>query len=307
MKEWIGNPEKYARYCDSNLQLLKMEIYTGNIPEWLNEEDRKKLTAKCRRQIIAESESEGINGFSGRDSIKIFRELYSSQAREGALIDMKSLCHFFESREEWQKMIPDGFLDSLRRMYNYTILQEIKEALYYYNDEQIEKEIKNYLFAINFETGSRVTCPYTGDQLIVGDELFATMERCLVSSDSDVEKRLLFRKATQKQYTSQALTQELILAGRTLEETKLYQSLHERYVHYLKEKVLDPILKNENFRRAIKDFEGENFRTYDKKVREDVTFLITNLCERFQYTRLGAREVALYLIDNKISEDFASE
>jgi len=304
MKEWIGYADRYASYCDSNLQLLKMEIYTGNIPEWLNEEDRKKLTAKCRRRIIAESEAEGITGFSGRDSIKIFRELYSSQAREGALIDMKSLCRFFESREEWQKIIPDGFLDSLRRMYNYTILQEVKEALYYYNEQQIEKEIKNYLFGINFESGSQVISPYTGDKLDVGEDFYAAIERCLMSSDSDMESRLLFRKATQKQYTSQALTQELILAGRELEETKLYQSLHERYVYHLKEKVLEPILKNENFRRAIKDFEGENFRTYDKRVREDATFLITNLCERFQYTRLGAREVALYLIDNKISEDF---
>ena len=307
MNEWIGNSEKYSSYCDSNLQLLKMEIYTGNIPEWLDEEDRKKLTAKCRRQIIAESETEGVNGFSGRDSIKIFRELYSSKAREGSLIDMKSLCSFFESREEWQEMIPDGFLESLRRMYNYTILQEVKEALYYFNEEQIEKEIKNYLFAINFEAGSQVICPYTGDQLDVGEDLFAAIERCLVSSRSDTQSRLLFRKSTQKQYTSQALTQELILAGRALEETKLYHSLHERYVHYLKEKVLDPILKNENFRRAIKDFEGENFRTYDKKVRADVNFLITNLCERFNYTRQGAREVALYLIDNKIFEDFSSE
>jgi predicted Ser/Thr protein kinase len=307
MMEWIGNAEKYTRYCDDNLQLLKMEIYTGNIPEWLNEEDRKKLNAKRRRQIIAESENEGVNGFSGRDSIKIFRELYSSLAREGSLINMKSLCRFFEKHEEWQETIPAGFIASLRRMYNYTILQEVKEALYYFNEEQIEKEIKNYLFAINFEAGSRVTCPYTGDQLEVDDEFFSAIERCLVNSSSDLEKRLLFRKATQKQYTSQALTQELNLAGLKLEETKLYHSLHERYVHYLKEKVLDPILKNENFRRAIKDFEGEDFRTYDKKIREDVTFLITNLCERFNYTRKGAREVALYLIDNKIAEDFSTE
>ncbi len=306
MKEWIGDPARYDRYCDTNLQLLKMEIYTGNIPEWLNEDDRKKLTAKRRRRIIAESENEGVEGFSGRDSIKIFRELYSSLAREGTLINMKSLCRFFESSQEWQEMIPEGFIESLRSMYNYTILQEVKEALYYYNEEQIEKEIKNYLFAINFEPGSRVTCPYTGDQLLVGDELFEAIERCLVSSGSDAEKRLQFRKETQKQYASQALTQELILAGRQLEETELYNKLHERYVHYLKEKVLDPILKNENFRRAIKDFEGENFRTYDKKVRDDVTFLITNLCEHFQYTRQGAREVALYLIDNKISESFSA-
>ncbi len=306
MKEWIGDPAKYSCYCDFNLQLLKMEIYTGNIPEWLNEDDRKELTAKRRRRIIAESENEGIEGFSGRDSIKIFRELYSNLAREGTLIDMKSLCRFFEGHQEWQEMIPQGFLDSLCNMYNYTILQEVKEALYYYNEEQIEKEIKNYLFAINFEAGSRIICPYTGDQLLVGDELFDAMESRLVSQDAETEKRLLFRKETQQQYAAQALTQELILAGRKLEETELYNKLHERYVHYLKEKVLDPILKNENFRRAIKDFEGENFRTYDKKVRDDVNFLITNLCERFNYTRQGAREVALYLIDNKIAESFSA-
>jgi predicted Ser/Thr protein kinase len=306
MQEWIGSSGKYSRYCDDNLHLLKMEIYTGNIPEWLNEEDRKELTAKRRRRIIAESETEGVNGFSGRDSIRMFRELYSSLAREGSLIDMKSICRFFESRKEWLGLIPEGFIESLCRMYNYTIMQEVKEALYYYNEEQIEKEIENYLFAINFEEGTRVTSPYTGDKLLVSEELFSAMERCLVSQEANRAKRLEFRQATQKQYASQALTQELGLDGKNLSETALYHNLHERYVHFLKEKVLDPILKNENFRRAIKDFEGENFRTYDKKVRDDVTFLITNLCERFRYTRQGAREVALYLIDNKISEDFST-
>ena len=42
--EWIDKPEKYALYCDSNLQLLKMDIYTGHIPTWLSDEDRKKFT-----------------------------------------------------------------------------------------------------------------------------------------------------------------------------------------------------------------------------------------------------------------------
>src|ERR1039457_5138832 len=50
MLEWIGEPEKYGQFCDENLQLLKMEIYTGYIPAWLSEEDRKRLTAKRRRQ-----------------------------------------------------------------------------------------------------------------------------------------------------------------------------------------------------------------------------------------------------------------
>ena len=30
--EWIGDPKKYRLYCDENLQLLKMEIYTGLHP-----------------------------------------------------------------------------------------------------------------------------------------------------------------------------------------------------------------------------------------------------------------------------------
>ena len=74
MLEWISDPNKYRLYCDENLQLLKMEIYTGYIPAWLKEEDRKSLTAKRRRRIISESETEGEHGISGRDSIKIFNK-----------------------------------------------------------------------------------------------------------------------------------------------------------------------------------------------------------------------------------------
>ena len=31
MTEWIGHPSRYSSYCDENLQLLKMEIYTGSM------------------------------------------------------------------------------------------------------------------------------------------------------------------------------------------------------------------------------------------------------------------------------------
>ncbi len=46
-----------------------------------------------------------------------------------------------------------------------------------------------------------------------------------------------------------------------LTRTKLYKDLHGRYVYNLKEKVLDPFLENENFRRAIKDFRADDFKT----------------------------------------------
>ena len=78
MREWVEDPERYAHYCDEQLLLLKMEIYTGYIPGWLSAEDRKRLTAKRRRRIIAESEKDGGQGLSGRDAIKLFNDFYST-------------------------------------------------------------------------------------------------------------------------------------------------------------------------------------------------------------------------------------
>jgi predicted Ser/Thr protein kinase len=305
--EWIGKPEKYRLYCDENLQLLKMEMYTGHIPDWLIGEDRKKLTAKRRRQIIAESEKEGIHGISGRDSLKIFNEFYSMYAKENKLINMSILCNFFTKvRKELSKSIPEGFLDSLIRMYDYTILQEVKESLYYYNEEQISREIQNYLFAVNFETGAVETCTFTGEKLEITEDFLEGIEARLVGTHADKKKRLAFREDTQKEYTSKTLTQEIMVEGKPVTETKIYQSLHERYVYNLKEKVLDPFLENENFRRAIKDYDEEGFKAYDKKIKNDVTYLVNNLCTRYKYTKRGAKEVCIYSIDNDLAKKFAN-
>ena len=118
-------------------------------------------------------------------------------------------------------------------------------------------------------------------------------------------QRLAFRQAVQKQYTASTLTQEIMAEGKPLTETRLYHDLHERYVHNLKEKALDPFLENENFRRAIKDVDSPAFKTYDKKIRHDVAFLIGNLCSKFRYTRKGAKEVCIYVIDNDLARTFA--
>ncbi len=305
--EWIGKPEKYQLYCDENLQLLKMEIYTGYIPTWLTEEDTKRLTAKRRRKIIAESEKEGAHGISGRDSIKIFNEFYSTYAKEDKLINMSVLCNFFTKiRKELSKLIPKGFLDSLVRMYDYTVLQEVKESLYYYNEEQISREIQNYLFAINFETGSVQTCKYTGEKLEITEDFFESIEARLLGAKVAKDKRLSFREDSQKEYTSKTLTQEIIVDGKPITETKIYESMHDRYLYNLKEKVLDPFLENENFRRAIKDYDKEDFKTYDKRIRNDVTYLMKNLCTKCGYAEQGAKEVCIYVIDNDLAKKFAN-
>jgi len=307
MLEWIGDPNKYRLYCDENLQLLKMEIYTGYIPKWLKEEDRKNMTAKRRRNIIGESEKEGEHGISGRDSIKIFNKFFSAYAKEDKLINMSDLCKFFTTINKSVKdLIPAGFLDSLLRMYDYTILQEVKESLYYYNEEQISREIQNYLFAINFEIDSVETCTYTGEKLTITDEFLESIEQRLLGAKINGDQRKAFRKMSQKEYTTRTLTQEIMVEGLPISETKIFQSMHDRYVYNLKEKVLDPFLENENFRRAIKDYKGEDFKTYDKRIRDDVGYLINNLCEKYRYTDQGAKEVCMYVIDNDLAKKFAA-
>jgi len=303
--EWIGNPDKYRLYCDDNLQLLKMDLYTGYIPAWLSEEDRKQLTAKRRRKIIAESETEGKQGISGRDSIKIFNEFFSKYAKEDKLINMSMVNNFFtQSRKELKDSIPEGFLGSLLRMYNYTVLQEVKESLYYYNEEQISRDIQNYLFAVNFEIGSVEKCKYTGDKLEITADFFKNLEAQFLGAKAEYNQRFAFRKSTHQEYTSRTLTQEILLEEKPITATILFKSLYEKYVHNLKEKVLDPFLENDNFRRAIKDYDTEAFRTYDKKIQDDITFLMSNLCKKWHYTEQGAKEICMYVIDGELAKQF---
>jgi predicted Ser/Thr protein kinase len=304
--EWIGDPDKYRLYCDEHLQILKMEIYTGHIPEWLTEEDRKRLNAKRRKKIIAESEHEGDHGFSGRESIKIFSDFYAAYARKDKMINMSHLSTFFlRWRKELKELIPDGFMESLVHNYDFVVLQEVKEALYYYNESQIERDILHYMFAVNFEPGAIEVCRFTGERLEITEEFLAGIEGRLLGQKADLEARLAFRQETQKEYTGQALTQEILVEGKRAQETELFQALHDRYVFNLKEKVLEPFLENANFRRAIKDFDTEAFKTYDKRIRDDVSFLINNLSsEKFKYTKQCAKEVCVYVIDNDLARKF---
>jgi hypothetical protein len=197
-----------------------------------------------------------------------------------------------------------GFLDSLLKMYNYSVLQEVKEALYYYNEEQISRDIQNYMFAVNFEIDSKETCTFTGEKLQITDDFFRRVESRLLVPESDAPA---FRNNVQKAYTTSALTQEMMRDGLAIEETSLFTHLHERYVHNLKEKVLEPFLENENFRRAVKDFDLADFKTYDAKIQEDVTYMIENLQRKYSYSRQGAKEICIYVIDNDLAKVFAGK
>lgn len=303
--EWIKDPKKYDRYCDKNLHLLKMEIYTGHIPSWLNEDDLNDFTAKVRKRVLKEADKEGEKGFSGRDSIKIFNEFYSGYASENKLINMSMLKKFFEKKQKAHPgSIPTGFLDSLCDMYDYNILQEVKECLFYYNEEKIANDIKDYIYAVNFDISADIKSTYTGRKFTVSEDFFVSIENYLLGDTAEQKKRMDFRREIQSDYTSKALTQEIMVEEKDITETELYNKLKEKYEFNLKEKVLDPFLKNENFRRAIKDYGTDDFKTYDDRIRDDVTFLLGNLTEKYEYSEKGAREVCMYVVDNDIAKKF---
>jgi len=308
LAEWIEDPKKYELFCDKDLLLLKMEIYTGHIPKWLTEEDLRKFNAKRRRNVISESENEGNKGFSGRDSIKIFDSFYSAYAKEDKLIDMTLLNKFFKKlSKDKPDYIPKDFLESLTKLYDYNVLQEIKESLYNYNKKRIYDDISDYLYFINFEIGTNAKSKYTGNKVLVSDKYFEKTEKQLLGNKVNKVEREKFRKQVQKQYTSQTLTKEIMVENLEITETELFQQLLEKYQFHLKETVLEPFMENENFRRAIKDFDKEAFKTYDSKIREDVAFLINNMVEKFEYTKQGVKAILIYVIDNNITEKFKNK
>ena len=305
LAEWIKDPKKYKNFCDDELLLLKMELFSGNIPKWLEEEDVKSLDTKMLKKIISESEMYGKEGLSGRDSIKIFDQFYSKYAKEDRLINMPDLCTFFNKLDNQPKrIIPQGFLDSLLRMYDYSILQQVKESLYYYNEDQIAKDIKNYISAVTHEFDSVVKCIFTKEEIHVTEAFLESIENRLLSEDMDKKRRQEIRHEVLKEYTTRTLTHEIMIEGKNIIETRLFGSLYERYVHNLKKRVLEPFVENENFRNAIKDFDTDKFKAHDKRIKNDVKFLLDNLCSKFGYTIQGANEACIYVIDNHLADKF---
>jgi predicted Ser/Thr protein kinase len=305
LADWIKEPKKYENFCDDKLMLLKMELFSANIPKWLAEDDIKSLDNKVLKKIIAESEIYGKEGLSGRDSIKIFDRFFSKYARDDRLIDMPDLCTFFDKLDDQtKKMIPKGFLESLLRMYDYSILQQVKESLYYYNEDQIAKDIKNYISAVTSELDSVVKCIFTKEEIHVTQALLESIENRLLSENMDLKRREEIRNDVLKEYTTRTLTHEIMIEEKEITQTKLFKSLHERYVHNLKKRVLEPFIENENFRNAIKDFDTKKFKSHDRRIKKDVQFLLDNLVEKFEYTTQGANEACIYVIDNGLANKF---
>ena len=92
-----------------------------------------------------------------------------------------------------------------------------------------------------------------------------------------------------------------------MRNTPIYKELYNTYMANLRENIFQPFINSAAFENAINDFGTEQFDVYDKRIKEDVTFLLDNLTEKFKYTLEGARQVCLYVIINKIAEQFKKD
>jgi len=301
---WIQNFEIYNKYLDSNRLLLKMELYKGNIPEWLSEEDVKSFTKQVRKEIIEESELEGSKGFSGRQSLSIFNMFYTKYADDEKPMTMDMLQEFFNENERLNELVPEGFIESLIDMYDYVVLQELKESIYYYNEKQISRDILNYLFAINFEPGASEKSVYTNDIIEVSEEYFKNFEALFLGTLSTAQDRKTFRKDIHNEYITYTLSYEIKLLRKEITETKLYCSLFDKYIRNLKESALNAYSQNDNFRRALIDFNSAGFNMYDNQIKNTISRMVKNLKAKFGYSSQAARQMALYVIDRKLDKKY---
>lgn len=305
IKKWISSPLDYDKYVDKNMLLLKMELYTGKIPGWLSDEHIKKFDKTTRKNLLVESETEGIEGFSGRQSLNIFSSFLTKYMRPDKMITMEMVTRFFAQKDEnLAGKIPDGFMESLESMYEYDILQEVKESIYYYNKKQISRDIQNYLFSINYEPVVTETCIYTNDILEITEEFLTDFEVILLGTTSTVKERKSFRKEIQSEYITKTLVQEINVDNKKITETELFNTLFEKYTKNLKENALAPYTGNENFRRAIQEYGTSNFNAYDERLQREVKLLLTNLKYKFKYSLEGAKQVSIYVLDKNLAQKY---
>lgn len=299
-EHWITKSEKYRKYCDLNLDLLKIEIYGGNIPQWLDEEDRKNFDMKTRKIIIDGAKQEGKDGFSERESINLMWDFLNRYTKENELVTIDKIVDFFRKLET-NYNITSVLSESIEKLYGYTILQQIKECLYYYNVEKITEDILDYLCSLNYEIDETIFCKSTGNTFKLTNEFLQQKEKYLLknASDKEIEE---FRSRNLKRYISETLR-----SNSNICESEQFKELYNRYVYNLKSKSLQPFINNETFRQAIKDFGTNQFDSYDDNIKRNVQFLIENLQEKYDYTMDGAKYICVYVIDNKIAEKFSGE
>lgn len=304
LKEWISDIRKYERYCDENGLLLRMDIFSDIIPDWLSEEDRKKFTKDVRRALVAEGEKEGSFGFDGRLSQALFKEFLGRYGGRQGLINMENVAEFFKhgiDKGLRDKYIPKNFLSSLVDSYDYTVLNQMKKALYLHNETQITEDILHFIWAVNYKVGEKTKCLWTGKEILVSAEFLREMVAKITGTVYDEAGINHYVAEIQGKYA------QIVAQGqeREIMKTELYQELLGPYIRNLENKVLEPYIDNRNFEEAIKAYGTKEFEAFDPRLKENVAHMIKNLMDKFGYTERGAKEMCVYVLDKDLARKFS--
>ncbi len=317
IKEWLGHKlaNKYIRYSDPDGLILRIALANDDIPFWMKKVDWDLFSKDLRKRFFAELQKAGIDkGIGSRDSIKILGAFHKQKKRENHLLSIKDLLEFFEKfpanvskiNGDFNNMIPEGFIECAERYYQYNLLRLVKKAGFQVFPEEIKKQVLHYLFAIFENNNTEKKCRYTGEVVKITEEFIDNIETKLVDGDKGN-----FRKEVRRTYNTLTL-HEIGGDHDKIVETELYGDLYKRLFEYQCENCLDDYLKNKNFRRAVSDCHKPEFRiAYDKKLQDEINFIINNLQElkdnddvSFGYTEQSAQEALLYVIDEDLVSVF---
>lgn len=303
-KRWIPDPIKYDKFLDKNYLHLKIFIFSNELPTWLDDNDVKKIDNSFRSAILKLSENDGFKGISGRQSLQLIGD-FLEKHQDDDLITMERIIDFFLSLDlkEFKEM-PQDLVVVLANHYDYVVTQEVKESIYFFNKEEIEDQVANYLYAVNFDLGETIKCPYTNDEILVSEEYFKNFEKSILGNDATPFEMKKFRKETQHIYVNTTLSQEINLFGKKINETNQFKHLFQKFISNLKENALAPFSGNINFKSALLDFDTPAFAKYDETIKRNVAYLIQNLTQKFNYTKNGAIKIVEYVLERQLDKKY---
>lgn len=314
IKDWATSifTWKYQKYCDKAGKLLRMDIYSGKLPLWLFDEDRRRLDLPQKREIllfpvkegVPVKEREGMGGFDGRTSIQLFENFFNLYRSGWKLIRMDNVADYFREKidTQFRSKITSDFIDGVVNYYDYEAVSELKEALYFYDEKQIAQDILHFIWASAHKIGEKVTCPWTKKEFEVTQGFLRETAIRLTGksflSDIELKNYVLDIQNKFSVATMQGDTREIT-------KSELYQYLLQNYIKNLKEKVLEPFIDNRNFLAAIHAYGTKEFEAFESRIKDQIKQMIGKLMEKFGYTMEGAKELAIYVLERKIPKKFS--
>ncbi len=301
---WLNQPEIYKNYIDEHLLLLKMELYTGKIPSWLDEKDVANFKKEIRKRVISDTENEGKTGISGRQSLNLFNKFISKSDLKSQSITMVQIMDFIRNESSFNSPSIQKFSAALFNLYEFNILDEVKDSMYFYNETKMKRDLKNYLFALNFEPGEKINCHYTGDTIELNDDFYNSIEPFIFGDISDMNIIYDLRKQEHTTYITQTLSNEIKLQDKNIEQTEQFSILLKKYADNLKRSSLTPFENNDHFKRCILAYNSPAFNKFELSLRKTVNKIIDNLVRKFGYNEESAQFIILYVLENKLNERF---